>query len=96
MRRAAAIGLAIAGLGLGSLATAAPASANGTAPACIQRNVFTAEGEYWQAIITNKCNKTMRVRVVGTFGPFGCHKLNKGGAYTHRSRWGDYKRTEVC
>lgn len=96
IKRAAAVGLAVAGLGLSSLVTAAPASANGTAPACVKRNVFTVVGRYWEVSVRNTCGRTMRVRVVGSFGPFDCHSLENGAGYRHHSEWGKYKRVEVC
>ncbi|GCD42766.1 hypothetical protein GKJPGBOP_02440 [Streptomyces paromomycinus] len=96
MKRAAVVGLAVAGLGLSSLVTAAPASAGGTAPDCVKRNVFTVVGRYWEVSVQNTCGKPMRVRVVGSFGPFDCHTLQNGASYRHHSEWGKYKRVEVC
>ncbi|WP_158717084.1 hypothetical protein [Streptomyces rimosus] len=44
-------------------------------------------GHYWEAHVQNTCGETMRVRVVGSFGPFDCHTMKNGAGYRHHSEW---------
>ena len=95
----------IAGSWLASLATAAfvtggtlvaggqPASAHGTAPACIVRG---ARGQSYMQII-NKCSRKERVQVLVGFGPdTKCTTIEVGEQFWFEWPLGGYDKTVVC
>jgi hypothetical protein len=95
-----AAGGAIAALGV-SVGVAAPAFASGgTAPDCIKRSVVNRGGtDGWYAFVTNRCGKTMHVKVLGSAPrqASACHTLAPGGSFRHdEERFGHYSKTVVC
>ncbi|MEU2561657.1 hypothetical protein ABZ626_20315 [Streptomyces longispororuber] len=64
----------------------------GTAPACVQRSVSGRS-----ATVTNKCGRTVRVKVVVKRGPDSrCHALKHRAWARHSWPLGSYDKTVTC
>lgn len=92
-------------LGTTSVAQATPAvdagsqavasALGGTAPACIERG-RNIPGDPW-ASATNKCGKTMRIKIIIKWGDdSGCKALANGETMVHYFFGGHYQKTVTC
>ncbi|MBW5484873.1 hypothetical protein [Streptomyces bambusae] len=94
-----AVTAATATLGAGLLlpaspAMAAPAGAQGTAPACVHRDVIKQEKK---VTIGNYCGTTMHVKLVINNGPDGqCWSYRNGEAVVWRWSTGSYGKVVTC
>ncbi|GHE86201.1 hypothetical protein GCM10018785_62480 [Streptomyces longispororuber] len=75
-----------------ALERAGQAGPLGTAPACVQRSVSGRS-----ATVTNKCGRTVRVKVVVKRGPDSrCHALKNRAWARHSWPLGSYDKTVTC
>ncbi|WP_327582773.1 hypothetical protein OHA25_43655 [Nonomuraea sp. NBC_00507] len=90
----AAVG-AFAGPASGSVSvTIAEKSAAGTAPACIHRNNMPL---LKSVLVSNWCNKAMRVKVIVRVGPdSGCWRMHSGNVRYHDYHVGYYQKVVTC
>ncbi|MEV0438092.1 hypothetical protein AB0I84_33580 [Streptomyces spectabilis] len=92
--RATAVGLtaaAVLGGGL-TLAPAASAAPQGTAPACVERSVSGRS-----ATATNNCGRVLRVKIVVKHGPDSrCTSLKHRAWARHSWPFGSYDKTVTC
>ncbi|GAA2626986.1 hypothetical protein [Streptomyces axinellae] len=107
IRVIAATAGAVGALSAVALTGAAPAAAaekaadrpavaldGGTAPACILRTVNKKTDD---AVVTNRCGKTMRVKIIVNNGyDSSCHTLRNGKGFYYTWPWGSYARTVTC
>ncbi|MER6305438.1 hypothetical protein ACWCXK_21120 [Streptomyces sp. NPDC001739] len=100
--------LAAAALAMMGAAAATPAAyatpsavtihaAGGTAPACIERNVYNHQEGGTDAYLRNLCGKTMRVKVnVDGWWDSDCHTMKNHTGWLYRTPVGRYSKTVVC
>ncbi|MBZ4320440.1 hypothetical protein [Streptomyces huiliensis] len=74
---------------------AAASVRGGTAPACVERG-RNIPGDPW-ASATNKCGKTMRIKIIIKGGDdSGCKSLANGRTMVHYFITGHYQKTVTC
>ncbi|GAA2440097.1 hypothetical protein [Streptomyces glaucus] len=79
----------------GAEARAAAGARGGTAPACIERG-RNIPGDPW-ASATNRCGKTMRIKIIIKGGDdSGCKSLPNGRTMVHYFVTGHYQKTVTC
>lgn len=72
-------------------------AAGGTAPACIERNVYNHQEGGMDAYLRNLCGKTMRVKVIVDYWwDSGCHTMKNHTGWLYRTPGGRYSKTVVC
>lgn len=97
-RKLSVVAAMTAALGASLVSAPSAYAAGGTAPACIQRNVYeTSKG--FDVSLQNNCGKTMRVQVVVNSGSDSTCYIAAAGAswiYVYEGIFGSYSRTAVC
>ncbi|MBL1093945.1 MULTISPECIES: hypothetical protein [Streptomyces] len=69
----------------------------GTAPACIERNVYNHQEGGMDAYLRNLCGKTMRVKVIVDYWwDSGCHTMKNHTGWLYSTPGGRYRKTVVC